>query len=202
MRCADDIEAVNAAALADAAGASGPASAETWLAALARSHTPALAALARREGLGPEDALDAVQEAFAVALARTQDARHAPELTRLETAPDEALAYLAHLTRNAARNMRRRHHRARPHFPIVEAQAADAAALSVDQALVRAEDEARASGCVRQLDELRRRVVNLRVVQALSGLEVAQRLGLTPGHVAVVLHRAKVDLLRCMHAPL
>jgi RNA polymerase sigma-70 factor, ECF subfamily len=35
-----------------------------WVSDLARAHTRRLVAVARREGLGPEDALDAVQEAF------------------------------------------------------------------------------------------------------------------------------------------
>jgi RNA polymerase sigma-70 factor (ECF subfamily) len=42
------------------------------------------------------------------------------------------------------------------------------------------------------------RVVTLRMLEEVSGSEVAVMLDLQPGHVAVLLHRAKHDLVRCM----
>jgi RNA polymerase sigma-70 factor (ECF subfamily) len=38
------------------------------------------------------------------------------------------------------------------------------------------------------------------VLEELSGDEAAEALGVTPGHVAVLLHRARKQLERCMTA--
>jgi DNA-directed RNA polymerase specialized sigma24 family protein len=40
--------------------------------------------------------------------------------------------------------------------------------------------------------------VTLRMLEELSGEVTAARLGLTPGHVAVLLHRSKRDLAACV----
>jgi RNA polymerase sigma-70 factor (ECF subfamily) len=50
------------------------------------------------------------------------------------------------------------------------------------------------------LPPTQRRVVRLRVIDDLPGEHVAAALGLTPAHVAVVLHRAKACLRGCMAA--
>jgi RNA polymerase sigma-70 factor (ECF subfamily) len=162
-----------------------------WVSELARVHTRRLAAAARREGLGPEDALDAVQEALQTFLL----------LTGARTPVDQpggATAVLAVLVRNAARNMRRRHHRALPHEPLEDEVDLAADDLSVDVAIERAEQHVRLLGCVNRLGEVQRQVVRLRMLEELSGLETAKQLGLAPGRVAVLLHRAKRALLECM----
>ena len=41
-------------------------------------------------------------------------------------------------------------------------------------------------------------MVTLRMLDEVAGEDVAQALGITPGHVAVLLHRAKLNLLTCM----
>jgi RNA polymerase sigma-70 factor (ECF subfamily) len=46
-----------------------------------------------------------------------------------------------------------------------------------------------------------RQIVTLRVLEELSGEEAAKELGLTTNHVAVLLHRARKELERCMLAP-
>ena len=48
--------------------------------------------------------------------------------------------------------------------------------------------------------DVHRHVVTLRVLEELSGDETAAELGLTAGHVAVLLHRARKQLERCMQA--
>src|SRR5262249_54717918 len=81
-----------------------------WVTRLVRAERPRLAAAARDEGLGDAEALDAVQEGLitfrglpgAAALGAGHEDRDAARL-------------LAAVVRNAARNQRRRHHRARPH---------------------------------------------------------------------------------------
>jgi RNA polymerase sigma-70 factor (ECF subfamily) len=43
-------------------------------------------------------------------------------------------------------------------------------------------------------------VVTLRMLDQVPGEDVARTLGITAGHVAVLLHRAKASLLACMTA--
>lgn len=157
---------------------------------LAQAHLPALAAIARREGLAPVDALDAVQDAFHVFL-------HLPKARSLLDEPDEARVLLGVLVRNAARNLRRRHHRALPHDELDTEAPADELP-PVESMLEQAERQAQLAGCLRQLDDVKRQIVMLRMLEELSGAEVARTLDLAPGHVAVLLHRAKKDLRRCM----
>ena len=64
--------------------------------------------------------------------------------------------------------------------------------------LERAEMAAQLDGCMAELGDVHRRVVTLRLLDELSGPEVAEALGLTPGNVAVLLHRAKKQLERCL----
>lgn len=161
-----------------------------WVSTLARKHTSGLAGVARREGLSADDALDAVQEAFHTFLVL-------PQARALSDEDDDARKLLSVLVRNAARNMRRRHFRARPHADIDEAGLADDLP-SVDELLARAEDHVTLLGCVNRLGDVQRRVVTLRMLEQVSGEDTARELALTPGHVAVLLHRAKKDLLRCV----
>jgi len=161
------------------------------IARVARDHTRELAATARQEGLTVDDALDAVQEALHRFLTLRAERGLEPE-------PGAVRAFLTALVRNEARNMRRRHHRSSTHEDESSTAALAAPLPSSDAALEAEEDRVRLMGCVRQLDARERAVVTLRMLEELSGAEVAQALGLTPGHVAVLLHRAKRDLFQCM----
>ena len=163
-----------------------------WIAGLARDHAGRLAAIARREGVGPVDALDVVQDAFHTLLARA-------DIVALRPPPDEAVRLLAAIVRNAARNLRRRHHRARPHVDVDEAGLAapePTPAAALDDAVTAAQ----LVGCMAKLGDAHRHVITLRVLEELSGDEAARALGLTAGHVAVLLHRARAQLERCMQA--
>jgi RNA polymerase sigma-70 factor (ECF subfamily) len=160
-----------------------------WVAGLARDHASRLAAVARREGLAPADALDAVQDALHALIAR-DDAR------ALRDRPDDAARVLVAIVKNAARNARRRHHRAKPHLDVELASAEP----GPDAAFAAAETHAQLAGCMAGLAELHRSVVTLRVLEELSGDEAARALGLSPGHVAVLLHRARKQLAHCMAA--
>jgi RNA polymerase sigma-70 factor (ECF subfamily) len=51
---------------------------------------------------------------------------------------------------------------------------------------------------VNRLAELQRRIVSLRMLDEVPGEDVAAMLGISPGHVAVLLHRAKSSLRTCM----
>jgi RNA polymerase sigma-70 factor (ECF subfamily) len=163
-----------------------------WVAGLARDHAGKLAAIARHEGLEPADALDVVQDAFHTLLQR-------PEVTALRAHPDDAARVLAAIVRNAARNARRRHHRARPHVDVAELGLATGEPAP-DAVLAEAETAAQLAGCMARLGEVHRHVIALRVLEELSGHEAARALGVTPGHVAVLLHRARAQLEACMRS--
>ena len=162
-----------------------------WVTSLVRWHRLRLVAVARHEGLGPEDAFDAAQEAFAAFLILPQ-AR--------ELAPSEWAGHtLVALVRNVARNARRLHAVARPHA----SDDATVGALAdgeegADERLVLAEARGRLARCVARLADVQRAVVTLRMLDDLPGEDVARELGIRPGHVAVLLHRAKTHLRACM----
>jgi RNA polymerase sigma-70 factor (ECF subfamily) len=162
-----------------------------WVSDLARTHAQRLAGIARREGLAAHDALDAVQEAFHTFLLL-------PQARSLVLEEEESHKLLSVLTRNVARNMRRRHHRSRPHAELGEAEVASDDRPAVDELMVMAEDHLLILGCVNKLADIQRRVVTLRMLEQVSGLDVARELELTPGHVSVLLHRAKEQLLECV----
>jgi RNA polymerase sigma-70 factor (ECF subfamily) len=163
-----------------------------WIVGLARDHAGRLAGIARREGVGATDALDVVQDAFHVLLGRA-------DIGELRARPEEAARLLTVIVRNAARNLRRRHHHARPH---IELDTAELPALEPrpDDALDQAATVVQLAGCLSQLGDVHRQIVTLRVLEELSGEEAARTLGLTPNHVAVLLHRARKELERCMQA--
>lgn len=165
-----------------------------WVGRLVHEQRAALARIARHEGLGPEDAFDAVQEAFHTFLGL-------PEAKGLVDAPEPSRKLLSTLTRNVARNRRRLHAVARPHASDPEiVDALPHAGGTVEELVAAAEEQVRLSGCLANLAEVPRAVVTLRMLEELPGEDVARLLGLTPGHVAVLLHRAKANLLACMTA--
>jgi RNA polymerase sigma factor (sigma-70 family) len=182
-----------------AARASGCACAEAdsgaflgWVGQLVHRHRRELAAVARAEGLTAEDAFDAVQDAFQTFL--TLPAAHP-----LVDAGEPSRRLLITLTRNVARNRRRLHARAKPHLGDPEVLAAlPTAAAGADEIIAAAEDQIRLHRCVQTLAEVQRAVVTLRMLDDVAGEDVAHALGITPGHVAVLLHRAKANLLACM----
>ncbi len=160
-----------------------------WLGAIASQHTRDLVAIARGEGLSGEDAIDAVQEAFGTFL-------RLPQAQRLSSEPEEARILLGTVVKNAARNLRRRHHRSKPHVELDETASQDAP--SPEQVLEHVAARGRLYGCIEELEDAHKHELTLRMLEELSGVEVAARLGINPGHVAVLLHRAKKALHRCI----
>lgn len=164
-----------------------------WVSRLVRLHRDALVAVCRGEGLGADDSFDCVQEAFHTFLTL-------PAARPLVDEPEQSRKLLVTIARNLARNRRRLHAVARPHLhdaAAVEQLPADDG-LTLDDLLGRAEDHLRLAGCLRTLGEIQRAVVTLRMLEELPGEHVARTLGITPGHVAVLLHRAKSGLHACM----
>lgn len=161
-----------------------------WVDRLAREHTRRLAGVAQRQGLVGEDAIDAVQEAFVTFL-------QLPQARSMASEGDDVFAFLGAIVRNAARNARRRHHRNRPHVPF-EDHPLPGDATAADAWIERAEQHAAILGCVQKLGEIQRHVVTLRLLDELSNAETSEALGLPPNRIAVLLHRAKQALQRCL----
>lgn len=147
-------------------------------------------AVARGEGLGPQDAIESVQESLCTVLRGLVRGE-------IEVSQDRLAAYVAVVVRNAARNGRRRHHRARPHLSLDGVELVDDQPTS--EALVaRAEEHVLLHACVARLCDTQRAVVTLRLLEEQAGEDVASALGITRNHVDVLLHRAKRQLRSCL----
>ena len=155
-----------------------------------RERREALAAIARREGLGPEDALDCVHDAFCTFLQLA--VRH-----ELPADAGEHELLLSGIVANLAKNKRRRHHLARPHAPIADGDLS-AGAPSIETLVAHVEECVRLRGCMNRLCKLQRSVVLMRLLEERPGEDVASALGITRGYVDVLLHRARASLLVCM----
>ena len=158
---------------------------------LAQSGRAGLAAVARYEGLTPEEAVDCIQDALCTLLDLVQSGQAEPATTP---------GTLATIVRNQARNQRRRHFRARPHVELGASELEDSRIVLQEELLSRAEETVRLRACVAELCEIQRAVVTLRLLEELPGEDVAASLGVTSNHVAVLLHRAKSALRTCMSA--
>ncbi len=154
-----------------------------------RGERDALGALARREGLGHEDAVDCVQDAFCTFLERAIRG-DLPEKSARG-------AFLAGIVKNTAKNKQRRHHVARPHVPLDD-NAAHRDDATAEEALARAEDHIRLRACMGKLCDTQRAVVTLRMLEERDGEDVAVALGVTRNYVDVLLHRARSSLMSCM----
>jgi RNA polymerase sigma-70 factor (ECF subfamily) len=160
------------------------------LARVVRDQRAHLAGLARREGLGPEDAVDCVHDAFCTFL----------EMALRSDAPADAAehpALVAGIVVNTARNKRRRHHLARPHRELGAFEPAGDG-LDAESLVAHAEECVRLRGCVARLCSTQRTVVMMRLLEERPGEDVAAAMGVTRGHVDVLVHRAKAQLRVCM----
>ena len=161
------------------------------VAELARTERASLVRIARNEGASPEDAVDCAQEALCTMLGLAQRGELPAERA-------EWPHLLGGVVRNAARNHRRRHHVARPHEALEtgeELAGGEATSLAL---LESAEEHVRLRACVDRLCDTQRSVVTMRMLEERDGEDVAVELGITRGHVDVLLHRAKKALRACM----
>jgi RNA polymerase sigma-70 factor (ECF subfamily) len=173
------------------------------LSALVRSERGALAAVARAEGMSPEEALECVQDALATYL-RRDPAQPEPLPDSVDPATREhvdTLATLKAMVRNAARNARRKHARLKQHEPISVGHEPLAEAALLDDLVSHAEDVVRLRLCVAELCDIQRAVVMLRLLEERSGEDVAATLQVTRGYVDVLVHRARASLQLCMRIP-
>ena len=155
------------------------------LSSIVKKERGALVAIARGEGLLAEEAVECVQDGLATFLSRDDE-------------PENAIASLKTIVRNAARNFRRRHRRSLPHEPIEIGREPVAKEHDAETLLGHAEDVVRLRACVAELCSVQRAVVMLRLLEERSGEDVAEVLGITRGHVDVLVHRAKASLRVCM----
>ncbi len=157
---------------------------------LIRDERGMLVRVARREGLSAEDAVECAQEGLSTFLQLLQ--RGEVPAVRSEWAP-----YVTTIVKNAARNRRRRHHLALPHEQI-ETTDAPSDQASAEDLLAQAEEHVRLRACVERLCGTQKSVVMLRLLEERRGEDVAAVLGISRGHVDVLLHRAKLSLRECM----
>ena len=157
---------------------------------LIREQRGTLVRAARREGLSAEDAVECAQEGLSTFLQILQ--RGEAPSDRSGWAP-----FVTTIVKNAARNRRRRHHVALPHDTLDNTDALSEEA-SAEELLAQAEEHVRLRACVERLCGTQRSVVMLRLLEERKGEDVAAVLGITRGHVDVLLHRAKVSLRECM----
>jgi RNA polymerase sigma-70 factor, ECF subfamily len=161
------------------------------LSRVVRSQRRSLAAVARSEGVTAEDAVDCVQEALCTLLELAQKGSASLD-------EEDARALLVTIVRNVARNRRRRHFLARPHAGLEEAERPHGRLPGADEAIALAEEHVRLRACVEELCAIQKAVVTLRLLEEQPGEDVADALGISAGHVAVLLHRAKRELRACM----
>jgi len=172
------------------------------LSTLVRDQRGALAAVARAEGMSPEEALECVQDALATYLMRgPPDSVQPAEAGPGGDAPAHALASLKTMVRNAARNARRKHARLKQHEPIEIGAEPMSRGLPLDELISHAEDVVRLRLCVAELCDVQRAVVMLRLLEERSGEDVAATLKVSRGYVDVLVHRARASLHVCMRHP-
>ena len=160
------------------------------LARVVQQRRVGLVAIARREGLGDEDAVDCVHDAFCIFLQMA-----VREEIPVDPAEHEPL--LAGIVANTAKNKRRRHHVARPHDAIEDADLGHESP-STETLVAHVEECVRLRSCVDRLCRTQRSVVMMRLLEERPGEDVAAALGVTRGYVDVLLHRAKASLRVCM----
>lgn len=159
-----------------------------WMGAFVTEHRRALLDAARREGLTGDEAVDTIQDAVVTALGRR-------DWESLEARPDEALRLFCVVVQNHARNARRKKRATDPLEALSEVEAERA---QLEDELDRARRHAALTGCLTTLGGTRRAVVTAHLFDEQSNAETAEALGLSPNHVAVLLHRARADLTDCL----
>jgi RNA polymerase sigma factor (sigma-70 family) len=160
-----------------------------WVAELVHSHRARLLTYLRRRGLAPDDALDVVQDSFATFLTL-------PEAQSVARVGDDAIKLLTVIARHNMMNRRRK--------GAIRETGLDMGNLrffadteSSEELLLRAEDVARVNGCIRGMTRVQRAVILLSALDERPREDVGAILGISAGHVRVLLHRAREHVRRC-----
>ena len=128
----------------------------------------------------PGEVDDLVQDVFVLALSRLEGLRDSARFG----------PWLAAITRNRAHDYHRQSRTANEltgHVPIEEAEGGATSGLEEAEAAV-------VLAIIRGLSETYRETLILRLVEGMTGPEIAARTGLTPGSVRVNLHRGMEQL--------
>src|SRR5688572_23599451 len=161
-----------------------------WVAALVHRQRGRLIGYARRRGLGPEDALDVVQDSF-VSFLRLPEARGIAE-------EQDALKLLTVILRHNVQNQRRKRTRHSRFQTLLEVEPALSAPADDSEALIaRAEELGRARGCILRMARLQRRVILLSLLDDVPRERVSALLGVSESYARVLLHRARHHLRHC-----
>ncbi len=130
------------------------------------------------------DADDLTQDVFQTALQRLSELRE----------PAAFPGWLLRIARNAALNRMRQPHVHETGIPEIETAAMIDHGAGPDTRL----EAQHALAAIRSLPEAYRETLMLRLVEGLSGPEISERTGLTPGTVRVNLHRGMGMLRRAL----
>jgi RNA polymerase sigma-70 factor (ECF subfamily) len=159
-----------------------------WVAELVHNHRHRLIGFARGQGLDAETALDCVQDAF-VSFMKLPQSR---TITRVD---DDASRLLFVLLKHIISNQRRTHQRRERLLAETLLEATDP--QRSEQLIAEAEHLGRLYGCILRMKELQRRVIELSLLDEVSGSDIAELLGISPSHVRVLLFRAREQLKNC-----
>ncbi len=159
-----------------------------WFARLVQQHWPRLLHYATKRGLNIEDAMDAVQDSF-VTFLTLPAARDVPR-----EGPG-ALKLLTTLLRHGLQNARRKNLKRQLESPDL-VEVADEVPRNGEAQATQSQELARAETCILQMNEMQQHVV-LASIDERPHEDVARALGISPGHVRVLLHRARAHLRRC-----
>jgi RNA polymerase sigma factor (sigma-70 family) len=160
-----------------------------WVAEMVHRHRGRLLSYARRRGLAPEDALDVVQDSFASFLTL-------PQAQSIARVGDDAIKLLTVIARHNILNLRRKRATRETGLDMNELPASPDTE-SHEQLLGRAEELTRVYGCLLRMNRLQRAAILLSTLDDRPGEDVSDILGVSPGHLRVLLHRARAHVRAC-----
>ncbi len=151
------------------------------MAELHRRHAPMIHGILLSR-CATRDAEDLTQDVFVQAISKLRTLRD----------PERVAAWLAMIARNTATD---HHRRRRPRAELDETRLSDGDGKDAERRL----HAERVLACIRGLPEAYREVLVLRLVEGMTGPEIAERTGLTAGSVRVNLHRGMKLLRESLH---
>lgn len=162
----------------------------SWVASLVHTHRRELLNQARRSGLGTDDALDAVQEAFVSFM-------QLPQARDIAKEGDDSIKLLSVILRHSVNNGWRKRRRRAGVLQQLDFGRLEEAAETSQTLIERAEEVGRLRGCIRRMARLQRQVIRLSLLDEQAHELIAADLGITEGYVRVLLHRAREHLRQC-----
>ena len=160
-----------------------------WVAEIVHRHRGRLLSYVRRRGLAAEDALDVVQDSFAAFLTL-------PQAHSIARVGDDAIKLLTVIARHNILNLRRKRATRETGLDINDLPAI-AETESHEDLLGRAEELTRVYGCLLRMSRLQRAAILLSTLDDHPSEDVSDILGVSPGHLRVLLHRARAHVRAC-----